>query len=184
MTGVQTCALPISITSVAGFGLVSGTTGAIDLACGQLPSYAVCSFSPPVAQVNPTTSAQINLSVLINQPPVIAVPASIGAVSSRPGRSGALISLLFMLPAALAAFSLRRRNRGRLGGLLAKSRTIVTLLFLLGVCTASFTSCGNNSTSTYTTPKGTSTLLVNATISSGVVNPAPAKTVSLQLIVN
>jgi uncharacterized membrane protein YkgB len=89
-----------------------------------------------------------------------------------------------MLPAALAAFSLRRRNRGRLGGLLAKSRTIVTLLFLLGVCTASFTSCGNNSTSTYTTPKGTSTLLVNATISSGVVNPAPAKTVSLQLIVN
>ena len=177
-------AVTFTITSVAGFGLVSGTTGAIDLACGQLPSYAVCSFSPPVAQVNPTTSAQINLSVLINQPPVIAVPASIGAVSSRPGWSGALISLLFMLPAALAAFSLRRRNRGRLGGLLAKSRTIVTLLFLLGVCTAAFTSCGNSSTSTYTTPKGTSTLLVNATISSGVVNPAPAKTVSLQLIVN
>jgi sugar lactone lactonase YvrE len=177
-------AVTFTITSVAGFGLVSGTTGAIDLACGKLPAYAICSFSPPVAQVSPTTSAQIALTILINQPPVIAVPAGIGAVSSRSGWFGILLSLLFLLPVALAGFSIRRRHRGRFGGLLAKSRYIVTLLFLLGVCTAAFTGCGNSSTSTYTTPKGTSALLVNATISAGAVNPAPAQTVSLQLIVN
>jgi hypothetical protein len=172
----------LTIYSVAGFGLINNTNGNIDLSCSGLPQYAVCSFVNAFATVTPTMPSTINLSVLINQPPVIAVP---GGLAGLPGLHGhpwlqGMLAILFLFPAAIAGFGLRHRKSSRrfLAG-----RMALMVLLLFASATA-FTGCSGGTSNSYLTPKRTTALSVSGTISTGSVNPPPADTISLQLIVN
>jgi sugar lactone lactonase YvrE len=171
----------LTIYSVAGFGIVSGSNGNIDLSCGGLPQYATCSFINAYATVNNTAPiTTVSLSVLINQPPVIAVP---GGLAGLPGMHGhpwmqATLAALFLFPAALAGFGLRRRKTSRL----FFAGRMALIAFILMASTTVFSGC-SSSKGVYLTPTGTTTLTVSGTISTGSVNPPPADTISLQLIV-
>jgi sugar lactone lactonase YvrE len=172
----------LTVYSVAGFGVINNTNGQVDISCGTLPQYAACSINPPFLQVTPTMTGTVSLSVLINQPPTIAVPTG-GGLDAFPMLRGhpwlqAMLAVLFLIPAVLAGFGLRRRKTSRL---FAAGRMAMIALLLL--CSATvFTGCSHLN-GTYATPKGTSTLLVSGTITTGAVNPVPADTISLQLIV-
>lgn len=173
----------LTVTSIAGLGLaaVNGTTGAVDFSCSGLPQYATCVFTPAFVQVTPGVPATIALTVLINQPPVIVVPSSLGAIPNLRGHPwlGALLSILFLLPAGLTAWGLRRGQRTRF---FAAGRAALIALFLLAGSTTLFSGCGSSNAS-FLTPKGTTTLTVNATITAVSVNPPPAQTLTLQLTV-
>jgi sugar lactone lactonase YvrE len=174
----------LTVYSVAGFGKINNTNGDVDLSCGTLPQYAACSFNAPYVQVNPTTPGTVSLSVVINQPPVIAVPGG-GGLDALPKLHGhpwlqALLMTLFLFPAVLAGFGLRHRKTSRL--FLAGRMAMIALLLLCS--TTVFTGCGGHLNGTYVTPAGTTTLAVSGTITTGSVNPIPAQTISLQLIVN
>lgn len=170
----------LTIYSVAGFGMQNAAAGVVDFGCSGLPLYSSCSFSPAFAQVTPTTPEVIQLSVVINQPPVIAVPGGLDFLPRMHGHPWlqALLAALFLFPAALAGFGLRGRKSSRL--FLAGRVAMIALLLLCS--TTVFTGCSHLN-ATYNTPTGTTTLLVSGTISTGAVNPPPAQTISLQLIV-
>jgi hypothetical protein len=91
-----------------------------------------------------------------------------------------MLAVLFLLPAALAGFGLRHRKSSRrfLAG-----RMALMVLLLFASATA-FTGCSGGTSNSYLTPKGTTNITVSGTISTGNVNPPPAATITLQLIVN
>ena len=163
----------LTLTSIAGFGTVSGTTGAVDLGCTGLPAYSTCSFSPSVGLTFPGTPGTVTLKVVVNQPPVIAVPAGIASLPNVRGLRGVLLAALLLSPAAL----LLRRRRVLL------SRGLLCLLLLAGSATL-FSGCGNG-TASFTTPRGTTTINVTATIGapSGSSTPVVAQSLPLQLVV-
>jgi sugar lactone lactonase YvrE len=163
----------LTLTSVAGFGTASGTTGAVDLACTGLPAYSTCSFSPSVGLTFPGTPGQVQLKVVVNQPPVITVPAGIASLPKLGGLRGVLLAALLLSPAALL---LRRRRT-------LFSRGLLCLLLFTG-CATLFSGCGSGTTSS-TTPKGTTTIQVTATIGalSGSTTPVVAQSLPLQLVV-
>jgi len=195
LISAPTISMTTSATSIIGGGpaitlnfiSVSGFNDTADLSCANLPKYAACAFAPAYVKVSSTQPGQVALSVVINQPPVIVVPGSLGGWSAGhgSGRAGTVLSLLLLLPTALAGLWLR--GRGRRAARFAGSA--LTLLLLLGASIAGLSGCGGTSTSSYATPKGTTTLTVNATVSvasgSGYqLNPPPAQSLQLQLIVN
>jgi hypothetical protein len=165
---------------------VSGYNNTADLSCTGLPAYAVCSFNPPYLQIQPDMPQTVQLTVLINQPPLIAVPGSLGALPNMRGfgRYGWLGMLLFLLPVVVGCVRLQRAGRGLPGRLLS----VAFLLLMLGGCTAVFSGCGNsNGTQSYLTPKGTSTIHVLVTLSTQpnpTPNPPAAQTIPFTLIVN
>jgi sugar lactone lactonase YvrE len=176
-------AITLNFTSVSGFNDTA------DLSCAGLPKYAACAFAPAYVKVSSTQPGQVALSVVINQPPVIAVPGSMGGLGAGQGsgRAGIVLSMLLLLPSALAGFWLRgrRRRSARFAGF------ALTLLLLLGASVSGLSGCGGTSTASYATPKGTTALTVNATISipnptgpGYIPNPPPAQSLQLQLIVN
>ncbi len=163
----------LTLTSIAGFGTVSGTTGAVDLACTGLPAYSTCSFAPAVGLTFPGTPGTVTLKVFVDQPPVIAVPAGIASLPNARGLRGFLLAALLLSPAAL----LVRRRR------ITLARGLLCLLLLAGSATI-FSGCGSGGAS-YTTPKGTTTFNVTATIGapSGSATPVVAQSLPLQLVV-
>lgn len=163
----------LTITSIAGFGTVDGTTGAVDLACTGLPAYSTCSFAPAVGITIPGTPGTVTLKVVVNQPPVIAVPSGIASLPKIGGLRGVLLAALLLSPAALL---LRRRKLPLPRGLLC--------LILLASSVTLFSGCGSG-TASYTTPKGTTTINVTATIGapSGSAAPVVAQSLPLQLVV-
>jgi sugar lactone lactonase YvrE len=165
---------------------ISGYANTADLSCTGLPAYAVCSFNPPYVAISPGKPQVVQLSVLINQPPVIAVPGALGALPNGRGfgRYGWLVMLLFLLPVVVGCVRLQRAGRGLPNRLLS----VAFLLLMLGGCTAVFSGCGNgNSTQSYLTPKGQSTMNVLVTLSTQpnpTPNPPAAQTIPFTLIVN
>jgi hypothetical protein len=172
---------PVTLTLYS----ISGYANTADLSCTGLPAYAVCSFNPPYVQITPDIPATVQLSVLINQPPVIAVPGAFGALPNMRGfgRYGLLVLLLFLLPVVVGCVRLQRASRGMPSRMLS----VAFLLLMLGGCTAVFSGCGGTSTQSYTTPKGTSTINVLVTLSTQphpTPNPPAAQTIPFTLIVN
>jgi sugar lactone lactonase YvrE len=172
----------LTVYSVAGFGVLNNTNGNVDLSCSGLPQYATCSFVQAYATVTPTLPSTIALSVLINQPPVIAVPSGIAGLPVLHGHPWmqAMLAILFLLPVALSGFGVRHRKSSRRFAA-GQIGLIVVWLF---VSTTVFSGCGSSNAATYRTPSGTKTLSVSGTISNGSLNPPPADTISLQLTVN
>jgi sugar lactone lactonase YvrE len=162
----------LSITSIAGFN------AAADLGCSGLPQYATCSFSPAYATANSTTPATVTLKVLVDQPPVIAVPSSIFILPSRGG-----VLLLLMIPGLLAAWGLRRAAKRGTRGLLANG--LLALCVLVASCMV-FVGCGTGSSGSYITPAGTTTIQVNATVSTTppAPNPPVTRAIPLQLVID
>jgi sugar lactone lactonase YvrE len=177
-------AVTLTISSVAGFG-AANAANAVDFTCSGLPQYSTCSFSPAFGSITPTAPQTVSLSVVVNQPPVVAVPAGVGGVANLAGagRFAPFLAILLLLPASLTGLWLRRR-RTRASGFQAFARTALVALLLLTGCIAGLSGCGNNASNSYATPAGTSTLTVGGVITTGSVNPAPAATVQLQLTVN
>jgi len=171
---------PITIT----VGSIAGFNNAVNFSCSGLPAYSACSFSPAYAEVSPGDPTPVAFSVVINQPPVIAVPASMAALPRLPGHPAlaAAASLLLLLPALLFGFA--RRSQGRcIAGFSATRLSAIAAFVLLTGLAATLSGCGN-SVASYTTPAGNSTVTVNATITvPNQVNPSPAATVQLQLTV-
>jgi hypothetical protein len=171
---------PVTLT----IGSVAGFNNAVNFSCSGLPAYSACSFSPAYAEVAPGDPAPIAFTIVINQPPAIAVPASIGALPRIQGRPAlaAAISLALLLPALL--FGLARRTQGRsLAGFSATRLSTLAAFLLLSGLAAALSGCSTTS-ATYTTPAGTSTVTVNATITvANQVNPSPAASLQLQLTV-
>ncbi len=171
---------PITVTLTA----VAGFNGAADFSCSNLPQYAACSFSPAYAAVAYGVPAAISFEVVIDQPPVIAVPAGIGAVPHLPGRSGlaAFLALFLLLPSLLFGYA-RRADRGSTRRLsLTRLSLVAAFLLLTGAATA-LGGCGT-STGSFTTPAGTSTITLNAiTGASTATAPQPAATLQIQLAV-
>jgi sugar lactone lactonase YvrE len=180
---------PVTITfaSIAGFGASGGTgTGSpntVSLTCAGLPQYATCSFQPAYAVVEPGTPVNVLMSVVINQPPVIAPgSASIGTLPTRPGSvslKGILLSVLLLPPLLFG-------RRGTRKGILALRGSTVLACLLLSACFAALSGCGTSTGAAFTTPKGTSKFTVTATIASNPVapNPPPAQTLTFNLTVN
>jgi sugar lactone lactonase YvrE len=156
----------LTVASVAGFN------NAADLACSGLPAYSACSFSPAYAFAAPGTPATVTLSVVVNQPPLIA-PTNAGISFSGQGRLGIATVALLLLPLLLLG---RRRGIRLRPGLFA-------LLLSFG-CIAGLVGCGSGSSANFRTPTGTTTLTVTSTITTGAISPPPAQTLMLQLKVN
>jgi hypothetical protein len=182
--------ITLSINSIAGY------TGAVDFSCTGLPAYSACSFSPAYAQVSPTNNAPVLFSVVINQPPVIAVPAGMGASANLPGRPAlaACITLCLLLPGLLFGLARRAGAKTIAGFSVMRLLSFIAFVLLTGGAVA-LSGCGNSSTASYLTPKGTSTITLSATVTvvnpnpppSGppdVVNPPPAVSIPIQLTVN
>jgi sugar lactone lactonase YvrE len=172
---------PVTLTLYS----VSGYANTADLSCTGLPAYAVCSFNPPYVQIQPGIPQTVQLSVLINQPPVIAVPGALGALPNVRGfgRYGWLAMLLFLLPVVVGCVRLQRASCGMPSRMLS----VAFLLLMLGGCTAVFSGCGGSSTQSYLTPKGSSTINVLVTLSTQpnpTPNPPAAQTIPFTLIVN
>ncbi|MGA7832904.1 MAG: Ig-like domain repeat protein [Terracidiphilus sp.] len=181
---------PVTLTfnSIAGFGLGTGPN-TVSLACSGLPKYASCSFTPGFVQfityqgvAYPTQ--QVSLAVVINQPPPITPsPAGFAGIPHMPGRPvlETLLGLSLLIPGAILGFRLRgaRLACGAVG------RWTAILLLLLGIGMMGINGCGSSGTA-FSTPVGTSTFTVTATISSAnqVPNPPPTQTLQFTLTVN
>jgi len=170
--------ITISIASVAGFA------AAINFSCSGLPQYAACSFGPAYASVNPTSPAQVQFKVVVNQPPPVVVPSGLGALPKLPGRRTQtfLLALALFLPSLLLGY-LRRSNR-KLIRLLSSTRLSAAITFLLlAGCAVALSGCGST-TEPFTTPKGTDTITVNAIATvAGSTTPAPTASIQLNLTV-
>lgn len=171
---------PVTLT----IGSIAGFNNAVNFSCSGLPMYAACSFSPAYAEVGPGNAAPISFSIVIDQPPVIAVPAAIGAQAGIAGRPkiAAALSLVLLLPALLFGFARRSNGRSLAGFSATRLSTLAAFLLLTGLG-ITLSGCGSTNAS-YITPAGTSTVTVNATITvPNQVNPSPAATLQLQLTV-
>jgi sugar lactone lactonase YvrE len=179
-------AIQVTVSAIAGF------TGAVDFSCSNLPQYAACSFAPTYAVVAPAAPATVSFTVLINQPPPIAVPGAAGISFGHPQGTGWLLvvagCLLPMLLLGWIAPS-RRKSLGR-WALTAN----LMLVAVFGLALIGLTGCGSSTTAAFDTPKGTSTVTVNAFITQetqaplgGTVTPTstvtPAATLPIQLTV-
>jgi hypothetical protein len=181
---------PVTLTfnSIAGFGLGTGPN-TVGLACSGLPKYASCSFTPGFVQFITSNGVayptqQVSLAVVINQPPPITPsPAGLAGIPHLSGRPGlqALLGFGLLIPGVLLGHKLRRARLG----VSAVWRTTALLLLLLGGCISGVNGCGS-STAVFSTPAGTSTFTVTATISSTnqVPNPPPTQTLQFTLTVN
>lgn len=176
-------AIAVLVSSVAGFASTA------DLSCSGLPQYAACSFSPAYAAVAPSLPATLSFQVVIDQPPVIAVPGSLAAIPGT-GASKLAIALgaLLFLPSLLFGWN-RVAKPSRTRGL--RLSLLFAILALTGAVAATLSGC-STSTATYTTPAGTTTITLNAiTTAAGAggsnpipdPNPTPAATLKLQLTV-
>ena len=170
-------AITVTVSSIAGF------SAAVNFSCGGLPQYAACSFGPPYASVGPSNPAPTLFQVVINQPPVIAVPAGIGTLPKGRGTLTTLFAVLFLLPVVVLAYA-RRANGNALSLLSTMRLHSVIGLLLIGGCAALIGGCSTASSGNFTTPAGTSTITFNAiTTVAGQTNPPAAASIQLQLIV-
>jgi sugar lactone lactonase YvrE len=170
--------ITITLTEVAGFN------GAADFSCSNLPQYAACSFSPAYAAVAYGVPAAISFEVVINQPPVIAVPAGIGAIPHLPGRGAiaTFLALFLLLPSLLFGYA-RRANRGSTRRLSVMRLSLTAAFLLLTGAATGLGGCGTTS-GTFTTPAGTSTITLNALTGTATATaPQPAATLKIQLTV-
>jgi sugar lactone lactonase YvrE len=170
--------ITVTLTEVAGFN------GAADFSCSNLPKYAACSFSPAYAAVAYGVPAAISFQVVIDQPPVIAVPAGIGAVPHLPGRGAlaAFLALFLLLPSLLFGYA-RRAHRGSTRRLSVMRLSLVLAFLLLTGAATALSGCGT-SNGTFITPAGTSTITLNATTGTATATtPQPAATLQIQLTV-
>jgi hypothetical protein len=169
---------PVTITIAP----IAGYNGAVDLSCSGLPQYAACSFAPPYVEIAPGNPAQVQFLVVINQPPVIVVPSSIGAAPHLLGhdRLAAVLAAFLLLPSLLFGYSRRRFVKVFSTG---RIFYVVAFLLLTGF-TLTLSACMGSSTASFTTPKGTSTITVSGTIGTKLPNPPPAASLQLQLTVN
>jgi sugar lactone lactonase YvrE len=182
----------LTLTSIAGFGAGAATTGssanAVTLACSGLPAYSICQFSPPYANLSPTgttVTAQIPLTILVNQPPpIVPNPEGLAGLPHMPGHPALrmLLGACLLLPAVLLGLGLGRSRWGR-------RFASILLLAAAGLMATSLSGCGSSSSSSsngYQTPKGTTAVTVTATISTSpqTPNPPPVQTLTFQLTVN
>ena len=167
--------ITVTLTEVAGFN------GAADFSCSGLPQYAACSFSPAYAAVAYGVPAAISFQVVINQPPVIAVPASVGAIPHLPGRGPltAFLALFLLLPSLLFGYA-RHANRGSLRRLSITRLSLILAFLLLTGATSGLSGCGT-STGTFTTPAGTTNITLSATTGGAVTGTAPQPAATLQI---
>jgi hypothetical protein len=192
--------LSVSSTNITGGGAaisvtasaVAGFSGAVDFSCSNLPQYSACSFNPAYALITPTAPSTVAFTVVINQPPVIAVPGAAG-LALRSGRGsfrvmGATVCLLLSTLLFAWVSPRRRKVLGRWS-----ATASVMLVAVFGLALIGLSGCGSNSAASYLTPKGTTTITLNgyitptATATSGTPtpnnNPTPAVTLPIQLTV-
>jgi sugar lactone lactonase YvrE len=167
----------ITVSQVAGFN------AAVNFTCTGLPKYSTCSFGPAFAAVDYGAPATISFEVLVNQPPVEAVPSGVAGVRHLPGRRAftAFLTLFLLLPTLLLAYA-RRASRHSANRFSAMRLSAVIAFLLITGAAATLSGCGTSS-GTFDTPAGTSTITVNGLISTGSPNPPPAATLQFQLVV-
>jgi sugar lactone lactonase YvrE len=178
-------AISVTVSALAGF------TGAVDFSCSNLPAYAACSFNPAYSQISPTSPATVSFAIVINQPPPIAVPGAAGVSLSHPrGTAWLLTAVGCLLPMLLFGWVAPSRRKS-----LSRWAATVNLILVaaFGLALFGLTGCGSNTTASFNTPKGTSTITLNAFITqappsgSGTPTPnntpTPAATLPIQLTV-
>ena len=162
--------LTVTSTSTPPFVVTSGTSTStalpVSYSCSGLPSESVCIFSPS----SPSSSTSISFTIKTTAPT---------AELRRPFDRGTGIFYAALLPGLFGImFTVGSRKRSLRG------MRLLGLIFLLGFSTLWLGSCSNSSGSGNSnpgTPKGTSTVVINATTGGS----APiATSVSFQLTVN
>ncbi len=153
VTAGQSIQIPVTLTGISGYsgnvtvGAVNTVTLAKTSPCTGLPTYVTCSFVPGYVQLtspnykiygNPTGVIMMTLTTSV--PP----PTSVGASILWPG------AIVGMLGLALAV---RRRRSLMQARLMAMLWCIALGSLALGV-----TGCGNGSSSSYATPKGSTSV--------------------------
>jgi subtilase family serine protease len=155
----------LTVTSSTGFIVTSGSSASTVLpltyTCTGLPNGATCNFSPS------STSSQTVVSFTIST-----TAPTVGMV--RPSNGGSRIFYAAVLPGFLAIMFVGSRKRSRCG------MRVLALIVVLGFSTLWLGSCGgttNSSNSNPGTPKGTSTVTVNAkTTGAAPITGLPALT--------
>ncbi|MGB7197257.1 MAG: Ig-like domain repeat protein [Acidobacteriaceae bacterium] len=149
----QTGATTLTITPAGGF------TGTLTFSCGNLPAFATCAFAPPtIALTGNDQVVQVGLTVAtdVQQPQL--------AVSPSPAPFNPLLpAMVLLFPAGLAGLAIgdkwKRAPRLR--------RWLQLCLLLAATATVSAAMTGCNTGTPWTTPVGTSTVMVVATPASG-----------------
>jgi hypothetical protein len=149
----QSGSTTLTLTPAGGF------SGAVTLSCGSLPSFATCTFAQnSVTLTGNNQSAHVGLTVATNvKQPQLA--ASRGPAPLNP----LLPAMVFLLPAGIAGLAIG--DKRKCSPKLRRCLQLCLLLVATGTVAAGMMGC--NTGTPWTTPVGTSNVMVVATTTSG-----------------